>query len=304
MDKELFVESLMRSIKNTLGENVTVQQIEVLKNNDMQLNGLCLKRKDDVIGVNIYLDGYYERYLCGEEMESIIMDIKRLFEADRPFGQCDLELIKNIDDFNAIKEKLAVKLISKKRNVGYLQGKYYLDYLDFAICFLLQVNENDGYNASVVLPEAVVSKWEITKQEMLIQALSNMKKKHEPRILSMLDVLKRMVADMSFDEKMDLDDYPMYVLENGGINGATGILYDGLLYEFANKLNVEKLVILPSSIHECILIPYKDDINLDSLCGMVKEVNATNVSPEDVLSDHIYIYDTKKNEIVGYEGGK
>ena len=54
--------------------------------------------------------------------------------------------------------------------------------------------------------------------------------------------------------------------------------------------------ILPSSVHEMILIPLFTD-DMESLSQMVKEVNATQLKPEDVLSDHAYVYRRVDNTI-------
>ena len=51
------------------------------------------------------------------------------------------------------------------------------------------------------------------------------------------------------------------------------------------------LIILPSSIHEVIIIPYKDDISLQFCKEMVTEINNTEVDREDILSNSVYIYD-------------
>ena len=55
----------------------------------------------------------------------------------------------------------------------------------------------------------------------------------------------------------------------------------------------EKLYILPSSIHELIVIPYEEGIESDKLSELVREVNRTQVPWEDILSNHVYLYSSK-----------
>ena len=55
--------------------------------------------------------------------------------------------------------------------------------------------------------------------------------------------------------------------------------------------------ILPSSIHELLVVPKQDGMELSDLEAMVKEVNATQVAPEEKLSDHVYEYDAKEKEL-------
>ena len=49
--------------------------------------------------------------------------------------------------------------------------------------------------------------------------------------------------------------------------------------------------ILPSSVHEVIIVPYSEILVCSKLDEMVREINITQVEEEDVLSNHVYLYD-------------
>ena len=90
---------------------------------------------------------------------------------------------------------------------------------------------------------------------------------------------------------------PMYVATNSKkLNGACVMLYDGLLRSFARKVG-KSFYIIPSSIHEVILIPDTLDMDIRYMKAMVKEVNGTEVSPDEVLSDNVYRYDIDTDRI-------
>ncbi len=90
----------------------------------------------------------------------------------------------------------------------------------------------------------------------------------------------------------------MYVLSNHTrINGAASILYEGLLGKIADRLECD-LFILPSSVHEVIVIPEKGDEDYYRLSEMVREVNETQLSPEEVLADHAYYYSREMSALV------
>ena len=89
------------------------------------------------------------------------------------------------------------------------------------------------------------------------------------------------------------DEVMMYVITNEqGINGATVMLYQEEFQQLAAKLG-GKLYILPSSIHELILIPFEEDVDEVKLAQLVQEVNQNQVPLEEVLSNHIYLYDSE-----------
>lgn len=74
-----------------------------------------------------------------------------------------------------------------------------------------------------------------------------------------------------------------------GFHGAAVSLYDGVLRNFAEKLGSD-LIILPCSVHETLIIPYKEDIDNARINEMVAHINRTEVAKEDVLSDNAYLY--------------
>ena len=120
-------------------------------------------------------------------------------------------------------------------------------------------------------------------------------------LLSMERVLAELAGskrDMGID--MDLYDASkntaMQILSNEGrMYGAVSMLYPGFMQELADKLDAN-LYILPSSIHEVILIAQTGQEDIAFLKNMVKEVNDTQVLPEEILSDSVYYYDKESQQ--------
>ncbi len=82
-----------------------------------------------------------------------------------------------------------------------------------------------------------------------------------------------------------------------GINGACTILYPGILKNFSATLN-QDLVIIPSSIHEVLLVPYDSTVSLDDLSNMVNQVNHAEVPMEERLSNHVYFYSRQTDQVL------
>lgn len=82
---------------------------------------------------------------------------------------------------------------------------------------------------------------------------------------------------------------PMYVITNKtAYRGAAGILSKRILNKACDLIGSNRVVILPSSIHEVIVI--SEEFANSPLAGMIQEINATELAPEDILSDHPYKY--------------
>lgn len=81
------------------------------------------------------------------------------------------------------------------------------------------------------------------------------------------------------------------------VNGAAEILNQKAMDEIAEKLGGD-FIVLPSSVHETIILPIDQGMDSNELEGMVQQINAGVVSDEDKLSDHVFQYDSESHELV------
>ena len=110
----------------------------------------------------------------------------------------------------------------------------------------------------------------------------------ETKIHSMASVMAELYGMDDFEEFEGLT--PLYVISNEcKMKGASAILNKEALAQFARSHNTEDIIIIPSSIHEMLLVPYTEDMDLDYFSAMVREVNNTEVRPEERLTDRAYI---------------
>ncbi len=107
-----------------------------------------------------------------------------------------------------------------------------------------------------------------------------------------LESMAKVISDMmgiEYNEDMERE-LPFYVITNKSkIKGASAILNKKVLSEFGERFGAKKLVCLPSSIHEMLICPYVEDVELETFSEMVSEVNNTQVEPTERLTDNAYI---------------
>lgn len=113
------------------------------------------------------------------------------------------------------------------------------------------------------------------------------------KLRTMFEVMQEMIGIPSDETYFDeLSDTQMYIISNdSGVKGAAAILNYDFLLSFAKKHGYDKIAIAPSSIHEAILIPVTEMTSIEDLDAIVKEVNATQVRPEEQLIDHALLID-------------
>ena len=86
----------------------------------------------------------------------------------------------------------------------------------------------------------------------------------------------------------------LFILTNKlKIHGCTCIAYPRLLKRIADFLE-DNLIIIPSSIHEVLIIPEnaaKPDYSMEDFQSMITDINETELTDDEVLSDHAYLYE-------------
>ena len=142
----------------------------------------------------------------------------------------------------------------------------------------------------------MLEKWGVAGQDLFDLALKNTKRLFPPKLQSVESLLFLNEAENMLGER--LEPYLQYVLTNDvSAHGAAVMLYPGLLQEIGEAAQ-GSFFILPSSIHETILIMDNGEMSAEELQYMVTEVNRTQVKTAEVLSDEVYRYDFREQKLV------
>ena len=136
----------------------------------------------------------------------------------------------------------------------------------------------------------MLDKWGVTKRSVIDAAIKN--SKAESKITDMMDMLAQMMG-VTREEALERiggqpDDTPDQIIVSTDNNtyGAIGIL--GKLDYLKKRFG--KFYVLPSSVHEVIVVPDNGMIDRNSLTRMVKEVNATTVADDEILGSKAYAF--------------
>lgn len=297
--KEEFIRNVKLEIETMYADGYAVRVQEVQKNNGLILNGLTILKTGVNIAPTIYLDSFYQDYKNGRTLESIVDAVSVTYEQHKVEKKFSVDMI---SDFDSVKDKICFKLINAEKNNKLLTEIPYVKFLDLAIVFYILLDESDDGNATVLIRNGMMHMWGDLDVDYIYEiAKKNTQRLFIGHVATMLEVVNGIIAENAELDPDMVDAFfsmnvkgekfmPMYVATNKSrLNGATAILYDGLLAKFAEKVGCN-FYILPSSIHETILLPDTGDLDVDYLIEMVRSVNATEVSPEEILSDNVYKY--------------
>ena len=289
MEYKEFVEYIKMNAGYIAGEGGNITINHVIKNNGCEMDGLVIMEKGKDIAPTIYLDSFYELYTNGENIKNIIRQIEVIYEQNKNNVTFDVNILKH---FDTIKDKIVYKVVNYRSNEKLLEQVPHKRILDLAVVFYCLLDNEYGRSATALIYNNNLKNWIVTIDDVYKAALKNTPDLLHSKISSMAALFEKCGVNVD-GEEVDLKDYvpsDMYVLTNESkLNGAACILYENVLYDFAQKLGAD-LYILPSSVHEVILLPKLSMFEKDELVNMVKEVNTEGVAADEVLSDHVYEY--------------
>ena len=326
MNFENFIMEIKKLVKEYLGEEVKVEEKTVLKNNGVKFSGIVIIKEHQNCVPNIYLNGYFEQYKKGRCLCDIVCEIIRFYEEHKVEQKINIE---NFTDFESVKKSLCFKLINYRKNKELLSQIPHIPCMDLAIVFHCVVDNECIGNGTILIRNEHLNKWQVS-----LETLKEVAMKNTPNILKgyitpmediICDLLRRkmifqiensMGVRNDFDVRITEDMIEpiiqemfakiytepkgpkMYVVGNETKSyGASAILYEDFLLDFAKKLQCD-FYILPSSVHEVILLPVENEENeIYKLKEMVYEVNHTELPEEDILSDSIYLFSVKNGKI-------
>lgn len=292
-----FRDTIIPLVTSRLSSDVTVTHKQILKNNDQKKEALVLRAEGSDIAPTIYLDYFYKKYSSGTAMDEIVSELIGAYEsAFRP----DTMEIKKLSDFENVRDRIVFRLISKKKNQTLLSDVPHYFYLDLAIVFYCLMESNENTQASFLVHSDHMDNWKIDRSELFELAVENTPRLLPPMICPIADMIKELMPEtQEIGELLDfsLEEPGFYVLTNQKkLNGASAVLYENVLADFARKIESDMYVI-PSSVHEVLLLPVNSRVTSDNLNEIIKDGNKSLVSPEEILSDHYYLFSRENNTL-------
>lgn len=295
---EEFVTKIRELVEELMGDDVEVLVQEVPKNNGVVLTGIVIRKEEENITPTIYLNSFFQIYQEQHSSDDYdaLLEIAR--EVIRQYEECHIEGdidFSYLSDFEAVKDRIAFKLVNYVENAALLQEVPHDTYLDLAVLYYVVLERGYYENATMLIQNSHLKMWGVTKAEIAQYAKENTPRLFPYKCKSLVDVVEEII-DLSDVMQEHAQKFKIYVLYTEGF-GASVMLYERLLKDFASALGSD-LIIIPSSIHELIVLAYDKEDDIARFNEMVHEVNEEAVSIEERLSDHIYVYDRKRGEVV------
>ena len=270
-----FMNAMLCEIRGQVDAQVRTELYTVTKNNGTRRTGILFKQEDSNLAPTIYLEEFYQKYLKGQQVPDLADSICSIYQEIRVKKTCDCQ---NLFDFNHVKEHIVYKLIRRDANEELLKQIPYESFLDLAVVYYIQIDNTRFGSAAIQIRNEHLRYWRVEKEE-----IRRLAEKNTPRIYP---VQIRQIVRF------------MYVATNEQCSlGAAVMRYPDFREKVRGMIRGD-FYILPSSIHEVILIPKSKCPDLKDLNEMINEVNETQVQEEEVLSDHAYYYEKNTHTLM------
>lgn len=291
MEFKEFIEAVREVVVEKSGKRAEIRMVS--KNNDTKLHALIIQDEQSNIAPTIYLEPFWDIYKNTGCMRTVIEKIMQAYERG---------YVANIDmnwfmQWESVKDKVAYKLINFEENRELLVNIPYVKYLDLAkVYYVIFENETLG-KGTILIHNNHLDMWGVSSSELSSVAVENTVRKLPVSKMTLGDILREKGMDIEYEDCNDNRMEQFLVLSNKDkCLGAATICYKDVIKGVAEDMQSD-LIIIPSSIHECLIGKLDYESDLETFKYMVKDVNSSVVMPEEKLSDSVYVYRREKDEI-------
>lgn len=292
---EEFKERIVSDIEGLLNEPVRVfstSKVNVVK------TGITL-RNSNSINACVYIEDLYEEYKNIVKKNSffgLMAYTETLYRASDLLRKKSNANVQQITSIDYIRKNIYMCLMNTEKNRKKLKEIPNRKFFDLSIYYRVKVSTDDkNATASYILNNNVLEMIGITEGELYKIAYENTPKMFKLYTLGMSIVMHKMLREIPpLSQNLEV----MFVSSNeNSYNGSINILYPDELRAISD-IHEDDLYIIPSSIHEIILVPTSmlATDNLEEIREICMQVNKTSVKEDEVLSDTIYKY----NRETGY----
>lgn len=292
MEYEEFKEEIRERMQERLGAGTEVSFHSLGRNNGAKTEGLEVREESAEVAPLFHLDALYGNYCKNGSMEETVSSALKTLEEKPP---ADIGAVPKT--WEAAKGRIRMGLVHYGWNREALKGIPHRKFLNLAVAYRVELPESGGFQAEIRINRSLMEMWGATEEELYTEAMENLEK--EPYNIQPIATLLGGMAGVPSEEMRELPEEmtKQHVLSNESCRyGAAGMMRQDLMERFAEQAG-GSFYILPSSVHDLILLPDDGSVNAECLKEMVQEVNKSAVAWEEWLSEDVYYYDCEERKV-------
>ena len=286
MDYEQFLEQVKERLQDQFPRmDVNIRSVEKLQGESY--TGISITPEGSNAGATMNLHLQYEQLRDGVPLESVMRRIEDIAnEAIRQIPQVDAG---TLGDYEQMKDKLIMQVVPTARNRGLLETVPHKEMEDLSVVYRFQIDHRGSGDATILVTNQMLENYGINAEQLMKDAEVSAPKRNPLSIRSLGEVMAEMSGGLMAPEDTGAPSLLVATVP-GAVNGA-GVLGYPDFFKEATEMIGGDFFILPSSVHEVLLLADDGTARAAELNAMVSSINASEVMPEDRLSDEAYHYD-------------
>ena len=298
MDYESFKKEFTEDIKEKLYE-MGYGDVDVKINNIKKVNrdyeAMNVVPEGGVMGVSFNLEEIFTKFEQSGDYDSVLKNTTS-FVANG-IDSAPKTDIDNLLNYEEMKNKLSIEVISAEANKELLLNIPHDRIEDLAAVYRFVLKSESTGKASILVSNEMMQKMGITHEQLKNDALYNAPIIRPAVIKGMNEVIKELMGKEAYELANGTGNVEesVYVATVPDKDSGAGVLsYQNFMDQAAERVGGD-FFILPSSIHEILIVKDGGEMKAELLRNMVQQINRTELMPEDKLSDNVYHYDSKEH---------
>ena len=276
------------------GIKADVQERNVQKLNE-SYTGLTVTPEGSNIGMNLCLDRFYNAIENGTSYEEVMEEAMKIVQ--KALNECPIVDISEMTDYEKMKKNLVVQVVSAERNAEMLKDVPHTLIEDLAVVYRFIINRDEIGMASILVTNQILETMGVSPAQLKADAMEYAPKNKPVEIKGLIELMIEMMGrEQAMMMGLVPSDNPseqiLVATVPDKVQGAGVIAYPGFFEQAAERTHGD-FYLLPSSLHEVLMVPDIGKMGYRVLADMVQDVNNTQVAPEDKLSDTVYHYSVK-----------
>ena len=294
MDYPEFLDFVQQEISKKMGKGTEVCLRHIIKNNGVERDAVIIRTNSVHISPAIYLNAYYQAFRNGETLQEVVDDIIACYKVHI---QSDDGFLEDFFHPGTVSRNVVCRLVNTEKNRNRLKEIPHRDFLNLSVIYYYEIALSQNGSGGILIQNQHLKGWGMTPEELDDHARRNTAIRLPHSFCTMNEMMEE-ILNAKMPEEPDEKENPLYVLTNEErLYGAYWMSENDVLEKIGRRLE-EDYYILPSSVHECMIVPCSVPSGPDQLFNMVRDINASQVEPEEFLADAVYRYYLDSSKLI------
>ncbi|MCR5383122.1 MAG: DUF5688 family protein [Saccharofermentans sp.] len=298
---ESFKKRVMKEFLDYMPERYADCELELRKvpKVNMCLTGVVIKpkgKKGSYCSPTFYLERMYDQYKNCDSFEKVMANQAIYLEESLKYLPDDILKI----DVSSMKDKIIFQVVNTNENKEMIDLCPHRKFLDLTIVYRVIIKIDDTGVSGFLITNDIAEAEELTEKVLYQLAKKNTKKLFPFKSERIEETMGRLMRRWGADDREikesfpDIDNIPanerVYVLSNEyEFFGANALLYKDVIGKVVKNIGTD-CYILPSSVHDLVILSTDAFKESGKLINLVKETNNDHVRVSERLSNSIYRY--------------